>query len=547
MLTKRLTTLALTMLLPGSLSCLAQDSLLLRDYMYVKQSDPWLTSANAAALPRYARQNLSVAELSVTKEKGGLTNYDGSPDVLQADAAIESFFRLSQHTVVFGSMSYNNFSGKEMGGSALSPLPSPLSPLTSKLPHRPFDLVEDSLGNEGRKHCDTYHLAGGFGSTLAGDFAVGARLDYTAANYAKYKDLRHQNKLMDLQLSAGFYLPIGSHLQVGANYLYHRNTESLSFSTYGKSDRVYVSLVDYAAFMGHTEQFGSDGYTDKSREMPLVSDCNGVGVQASLQTKPIAAYADFTYAHRRGYYGRKSPYTITYANHASDIYQAHARLSHQSRRSVYHIDLSLDIENLQNDAATYRELKNEASATYYEYYTPVKTANKLWISGSAMLTAHLGLRHELPTWTLCAGLNWARRQQTAYVFPYSRRQELNCYEGVATITRNLPTRQGVWSLSLGGTFQQGSGQPYEDLTLQSPSDKQQAPATMEAYLYREYRYLTAAQYSIAGSIKYAFLLTGTAIRPHVALSLSHRKANETNAYSLGCDRIYARLAVGCSF
>ena len=87
----------------------------------------------------------------------------------------------------------------------------------------PFNLVEDSLTNPGKKHRDTYHLVGALGVDIHQGMSVGARLDYTSANYAKYKDLRHQNKLMDLQLTLGGHVPLTDWLSMGADYTYHRN------------------------------------------------------------------------------------------------------------------------------------------------------------------------------------------------------------------------------------------------------------------------------------------------------------------------------------
>ena len=83
---------------------------------------------------------------------------------------------------------------------------------------KPFNLTEDSLTNAGKKHRDTYKLTGGFGVDVYQGISLGARIDYTSANYAKYKDLRHKNKLMDLSVTAGVYAPITAWLNVGADY-----------------------------------------------------------------------------------------------------------------------------------------------------------------------------------------------------------------------------------------------------------------------------------------------------------------------------------------
>lgn len=522
----------------------ARSSALLRDYDYVLRADPWLSGCSPAALTRFATRDIARAEVSLAKGKGGFVDYSQSPDYLQADASVGSLFRLSPRTVVAGAISYDNFAGRDMAGSAF------LQP-GSRLP---FDIVEDSLGNEGQKHRDTYRLSGAFGTDIGKGIALGARLDYTAANYAKYKDLRHKNKLMDLLLTTGVYLPVGSWGAVAANYLYRRTTESLQFSMYGKNDKVYQSLIAYAAFMGHREQFGYEGYTDKSREMPLVSNYNGFSVQFSAltaQRSPLAPqlsfYSDFTYARREGYYGRQSPYTITYTGHRSHCYDYRAQLALATGTSRHALDLVVSAENLVNEANTYREMQNEAGASYYQYYDPVKTANRLWVSTTIALTSDLGVHHELPLLTLRAGMHCTHRKQTAYLYPYYRRQDLTARHFFASASRSFVTSSGVWTCALSASLGNGSGEPFTDLTMQEPSDKQEPPATMEAYLLREYEFLTATRYSVGASAQYAFLLPGTAAKAHARVTLNHSKANGSTDHCLGCDQTQAAIAIGCTF
>lgn len=531
-----------------ALSVQAQDSLLLRDYRVAQRADAWLTAPNAAALVRFCQENMATAELSLTRAKGGFTDFYDSPDVTEGNAAVESYFRLSPRAVVFGAIRYNNFSGRDMAGSAFLHLPVIAHNSYLITQHRPFDIVEDSLMNIGTKHRDVYSLSGGVGIDLWRGIAFGARLDYTSANYAKYKDLRHKNKLMDLHFTAGFYLPLGSAVQLGLNYQYHRTTESLLFSTYGKSDRTYNSFINYGPFIGQVEQFGSTGYTDRSREMPLVDDADGLSVQFSVQpARSLQFYNAFTYAHRRGYYGRRSPWTITYTRHRSRQYQYDARLTATQCASRFHLDVSLQAENLRNLANTYREQQNDAGASYYEYYSPVKTADRLWTDAALSLTADIGLRHQLPAWTLQAAFLQAHRKQTAYLYPYYRRQSLRTTTLAASVCRNFVATTGVWSFQLDASFAQGSGQPYEDMTFAEPSDKATPPPTMEAYLWREYQWLTAAQYAVGGSLKYSFLLPAAHLKTYIRADLHHRKCNNPNEYAVGRDRTTATLAIGCDF
>ena len=316
MLTKRLIYVVLFCM--TSFHVIAQDSLLLRDYNYVKQQDIWLSQPNLAALTRFATANIVEAEASLTKGNGDFVNYYESSNTLQGNIHMESLYRLNQRIVFFGAIKYNNWSGRNMTGSAFI-IPE----------RRPFNLVEDSLTNAGKKHRDTYQLTGGLGIDVWQGLSLGVRIDYTSANYAKYKDLRHKNKLMDLQLTAGFYAPVTPWLNIGADYRYHRNTESVEFATYGKGDKVYKTLIDYGAFMGIIEQFGNEGYTDKTREMPLFEDAHGGSLQLEVvPAEALSLYGSFAFSHATGYYGRKSPYTITYTNHYRDKIKAIAALTY---------------------------------------------------------------------------------------------------------------------------------------------------------------------------------------------------------------------------
>ena len=510
-----------------------------------------------AALTRYNQPNMAEAEVWMSHAKGGFTNFDGSPDVMQTGAAVESFYRFSPRTVFYGAISYQHFTGKDMAGSVfipLSTLHSPLSSFISPLaPLRPFDIVEDSLTNTGEKQLDVYHLSGGFGTTVYKDIAVGARLDYTAANYAKYKDLRHQNKLMDLQASAGVYAPLTAWLNAGAHYQYHRNIESVSFSTYGKNDKTYKSLVDYGAFFGKLEQFGSQGYTDKSREMPMVDERHGGGLQFdATPTRWLVAYAGITLSHRAGYYGRKSPYTITYSDHDGDIVDVCGGLSVFLNRSAHHLEMAYSNEKLNNRASTFRELKNPSGATYYEYYDPVETAYKHRQATTMTYSVEFGClqgasREQQRAWLFSASLHAERRAQTAYVYPYYRFQNLKTHEVSASLTRHLAFKHGIWSLTFGGSYREGSGEPAVDGSFVTPDSKMSFPPTMQTYLMREYQYLTSPQYTVGGSVKYTFPMPRMGLQPYMRVGLTHTKCNAATIHAEGRDRTVGTVALGCTF
>lgn len=549
MLTKKIIVLLFCLLALNASTLFAQDSLLLRDYRFVQQSSPWLTQRNAAALTLFNSENIAEAEVSFAHSNGKLTNFSGSPSLNDFQGTIESYYRLSPRAVVYGAISYDNQSGKDMTGSVF---------MQERLP---FDIVEDSLTNIGRKHRDTYHLVGAFGYTVTNGLAIGMKADYTAANYAKYKDLRHKNKLMNLDFTAGVLSSFNiqhSTLHIGLDYTYHRRTESVEFGTYGKADKVYKSLIDYGALMGIVEQFGNDGYTDKTNEMPLFEDAHDVGLQLEFQpghhslraNDGLSLFAAASYSHATGYYGRPSQYTITYTDHDRDIFTLQGRASYAFSASRFSLDVKYQSEKLENRINTYRGLTNEYGATYYEYYDATKSGEKGWRNFDVDYTLHLGIRHELPTWTITAGYHWQQRDITAYLYPYYRQQQLNTSEIAASVTRNLDLMGGILGVTLNGGYQTGSGDPYHDGSFVTPSAKQPQPATMEAFLYRDYEYLTAKQYRLGLQLKYSFLFPGTRLNTFVRAAFNYRHASTPDGSPSGLNnpsRTTFLIAAGHTF
>ena len=236
-----------------------------RDFAFEQDSSAWLTSDNAAALTRFSMPSISRADVYGQLQRGGFVDYSQSPKSTEAGASVESYYRLSPKTVVYGRMSYDNFAGRDMAGSAFI-----------RSERLPFDIVEDSLTNLGRKHLDSYQLVGAVGVALWRGLSVGVRAEYTSANYAKYKDLRHKNLLMDLKVMPAVHVSCGKAASIGLNYLYRRQTESVDFDTYGKTDKTYMSLISYGVFTGRVEQYGGEGYANANRSMPWLDERHGV-------------------------------------------------------------------------------------------------------------------------------------------------------------------------------------------------------------------------------------------------------------------------------
>ncbi|MDE6152337.1 MAG: hypothetical protein K2G12_10190 [Prevotella sp.] len=204
-----------------------------RDFRLVEDRNAWLASDNAAALTTMEDSTIAVGKLFYKYDDGDLRSISQAKRQNTYGADVRSYCRLSEKVVMYGCMTYANVHGTQMAGSMLFP--------TTEL--MPFDIVEISEDNVGSKQCEVFNMTGAIGWDAGKDVGVGARVDFTAGDYAKHRDLRHSNTLMNLSADLSFlYKPWG----IGGGFLYRRNTETLSFKTYGTTDKVYQTLIDYA-------------------------------------------------------------------------------------------------------------------------------------------------------------------------------------------------------------------------------------------------------------------------------------------------------------
>lgn len=523
-----------------------KDSLLYRDFKFITNTDPWLASYNVAGLSRFQHKNISIATLSLDNGQQGRLEQNlyqrfSSGEELgtvnrQLSINISSIYRLNSKIVVSGMVGYDNFTGKDMSGSAFFP--------TNRLP---FDIVEDSLTHAGDKHRDTYRLMGAISWDIYRGIAIGGKFDFTAANMAKYRDLRHKTKLMDITATAGLYIPFNP-IALGVNYSYRRNTQSLIFSTYAENNQEFSSFINYGPWIGKIEPFSDNGFTNSSREQPLVDEYHGLGMEASWKISPkLSWFNELGMEYRKGYFGRKSPYTAVLTEHHSHKYYYHGRLSLDLSHALHMIDVNFDSERLVNDMNTYRSNRNEQGAIFIEYLDPTKSADKAWNNWQVGYTGYYDIKGELPTWTIQVGVKGRKRKQTGYDYPYLRRQNLKREEGYINLTYNIGWKHGVLAVDLGTTYSKGRGDVNEDVTFITPSDKQMGFPTMEPLMYRDYISFTAPQYNINGGLKYAFVFPHTNMKTYVGLYANYRHINGEQDYMLGKAWTTAMIKIGCEF
>jgi hypothetical protein len=505
------------------------------EFEYIRQSDARLTGDNPAGLQHLPISKIALAEIYFSENKGEFVNYYQSADSYEAGAVTESFFRLNPKVVLYGKVRYANFNGKQMGGSAF------VNPY-----EHTFDIQETADSTRGDKNLEDYRLTGAASIQLSERLTLGGRIDYRAANYAKFKDLRHVNKLFDLSAAVGVSHYSADWLEWGANYFYRRNVEEIGFKMYGTSEQRYISLVDFGSFYGRAEEFGSAGYTDPDYNNPDVGEWHGASLQIALKKKgKYLFFNEFSYRIRNGYFGKRSPSTPVFLEHRAPVWAYNGSFSFGKGRNQQRITAGIERESLKNSENIYRFEHIAGGRNDVVYLGDNRVLSRTIMKASLAYTANLNVEDYCPQWMLKAEANYYSREQTVSLYPYFRRQDIHFANLNVSAGRNITRRQNRYGLFAGVQYDFGDGVPKEDGTYATPSETQNPPPNNDIFLFREYEYLTATR--ITGNL--GCILTRTFaenLKGYIRLDYAMTKAFGVE-YLSGSNFHQATFTAGCEF
>ncbi|MDR1336258.1 MAG: hypothetical protein LBK22_05465 [Tannerella sp.] len=521
----------------------AQDSIVARSPVlsYVRQSEAWLASRNAAGLLLVPVQKISTAEVFGSRGKGGFVDYYRSADSYEWGADTESYFRLSDRVTLYGKVRYTNFTGQDMGGSAF------IDP-----GYNAFDLSETADSTRGEKNMETFVLSGSLAAQLGHGFALGGSVHYRTANYAKYRDLRHTNKLLDLTASGGFTYRTpadGSFpsLTAGACYIYRRSVEGITFNMYGTTGKQYYTLVNFGGFYGNNELWstsGSKSYTIDSK--PVFNEFHGGSVQLGLQLQNgWSAFGEATLLKRSGYYGKKSPNTYVFTDHAGTETEALATLAYRHLNALHSLSVRAGKEHLENFELVSHEEHTQGNRSSIVYTGKNLMLERDAITVDAEYTGSLDVRNFCPAWQFRAGGSYRSLNRRVSLYPYYRLQNIREYSACASAERNIFHGKNQYGLVLGLLYGAGNGTAKDDRTYVPPSSTQMPPKSQDNLLYREYEYLTAPRIRANAGISYSRLLN-PAVRGYIRADGELTIARKIE-YLDGRRHVSATLAIGCIF
>lgn len=498
---------------------------------------PWLASENAAGLTLLSA-DAKASEVSLYGElfSGGLHNYNEAKNGYRWGLKGVSYYPVSDRVVVWGEVDYSNFQGKNMTGSYF------IDPV-----HTPFDLVEFTEDNPGNKQLETYHLAGAVGANLTHQISGGLKMDYMAANYAKRKDLRHTNSLMDMTVTAGLNYCFADRFTLGINYAYRRRNESLLLSMYGTTDKLYYTLVDYGAFFGKRELFGDTGYTKENETKPLFDSYHGGSLQFSWRIGTHWEwFNEVGFRLRDGFYGDDSPSTIVYSNHTGETFAYRGQLVYAALRNTHTLRVTAEQHKVANRENIYDFRNDEAGINYYVYLGDAEVGTRKEQSISLQYTGRFCIEQELPLWQTDITLDYDRREQKAVNYPDYRRQNIAWWQLSALLERNFRSGRNLYTAGLSLGYGAGYGDSFKDGRYNTSNEVETLTRTLDMLLIRDYEYHTATRIGAGMNMRYSRLLGQKGVRGYVELDYNLRKAFDTVSLD-NAMRHTVSLQIGCNF
>ena len=510
------------------------------DIEYIRLSDARLTNANASGLKYLPVNNVSTAALYTTKNNGKFINYYQSDNSFDAGADVESYYRLNPKTVFYGKINYDYFKGRNMGGSYF------LRPS-----YNPIDIQQSSDSTNGNKVKETYHLIGALSTDITSRLTLGGKVDYEVGNYSKQKDLRNVNKFLDLVVTIGGSYKLTKNIEIGANYYFNRNVESLQFQTNGNNDKKYESIISIGNFIGIKEQFGESGnYTAKSKILPMINKYNGGYLQLYVAlSQQLSIFNNFGYKSRTGYYGKRSSADIVLTEHTSNIFEYEGNLSFKGDRYQHLLTVNVAYENLDNKRNIYDSKKEDGQQSVVIYQGQLDILTKKELNTSVQYHGFFDIVDYNPKWELNAGFDYYRRQQKASLVPFYRKQTVNSYSFNIGGKRNFKMdAKSMLGVSLSMSYRKGSGTPMYDGLYMNPSSSQvNEYKTNDEYLYQEYEYLTVPQFTGGISLRYSRAFVKE-VKNYIQIDYAYTKASNSDLHYIRGDHFNTvGLAIGCTF
>lgn len=424
---------------------------------------------------------LFTAKGSYTYEKGDFINYFEPNQAYKVEVLTDSYSRLNDRLVVFGLGAYSFHKGKNVKGSSFL------------YPYRtPFNFTEKEDNLKGDRRIENYHLVGGLSYMLTKKFSVGGKLDYQSINFAKLKDMRNINQILDLKASLGVSYRLSNTDVLGLSYKYKRYIESFSVMQEGKQGKDYYALVNKGSFMGLLHLYGENGVLGMDIKKPWVAIAHCLEIQNQHKfSSGIKVFTALNYEKEKGHFGNEGNISIMYFKHNRTQYGG--LLKFVSKGNLFSSILSMEghIEQLRNNERLYKMGTSEGGTTKVHYYGENETFRRNETAIALQYDCFVGDSYLKAPWHFDLSYHYVTKDRKTIYYPYFRKQNFSLHNATLGIERLFTVKKTDFSVHLISSFAFGNGgNPIDGLSV-TVSGSTKKPDYLDALLFKEQEYLIA--------------------------------------------------------
>ena len=382
----------------------------------------------------------------------------------------------------------------------------------------PIDVLEFTPGD---KTLQTYSFSGGLGFDLSPRWIAGGSIRYSAANYAKRKDIRYTGYALDMEVEPTLLYRFPEGWDVQGGVLWRKVSETIDAEQVGSAtDESYYAFLDKGMRYGAYEVWDGAG---------LHLDEAGVGLLpvkeiawgGSLQVNRGKFQARLRYLRLHGLVGEKGYDWFRFPGHEGRIDLSWGGWTLQLTTRADRLDEAV-LDRVSQGGVTTPEI--------YGYNS---------VSDRIHATALLSWRKPVPRgWVLATvnGTGWT--EQSALEYPYRDRLSMLSARGSVEVRQ----RWGRWAAgaTLSGGFGKYREQGLEAVATGLP-DKE--PFRLLDDWVRRMEYLTASRASVRVlAIYHVASVPGLSLQAEG--SWEHGFALQ---YAKGAERQVVRAAIGYTF
>ncbi len=436
-------------------------------YELVERANPWNRGRNINGL-RLGSTTVSYAELYGGYEAGGFRRESEAASAWKSGALAESILHLEKMSMK-GLFSFEHYQGKDMCGS-----------MFVKQDHYPINVFEFVPGT---KTLQKYAFEGGLTYDIAPFWKIGGEMAFTSMNYSKRKDLRHTTYLLDLDVAPSLLYSKGD-WQVGASYLFHKNSESVKAQQIGESAEEYKVFLDKGLHYGAYEQWEGNGVHLKEPGvdgLPIRELSQGVALQwgwTDHRRRGDSFYMDVEYRHSSGKAGEKD---FIWFEFPGEHVSAFAQYRYCRPKAHHFFRLEGSFQYLENHENAL-EKQTEGGITNAQVY------------GSNLIFSQekyaLGTEYELDAkrFQLRADLNFgAVKEISSQLFPYI------CTNLSKSVNAGLDGTFRLWHFDLGASLDFSKSFIREEERLVAETGGALPPIRVESHYKQWWEYANASK------------------------------------------------------